>query len=167
MLRATCGSHIPIRWPHPISRYVHSNGRVTLPLLPFSCCRADYLGVCQHDLLIPRVKTPDTASYYTQGCVGQITRELTAISDVLIGLALLYGMLTLAGGVLLQFVYTSSRNAVILERDEVPGWLFGPEDVGYGREDSLTSIDAALVSLHYTSYAERQRNFVSNYFGCT
>lgn len=167
MLRATCGSHIPIRWPHLISRYVHPNGRVTLPLLPFSCCRADYLGVCQHDLLIPRVKTPDTASYYTQGCVGQITRELTAISDVLIGLALLYGMLTLAGGVLLQFVYTSSRNAVILERDEVPGWLFGPEDVGYGREDSLTSIDAALVSLHYTSYAERQQNFVSNYFGCT
>lgn len=32
----------------------------------------------------------------------------------------------------------------------MPGWLYGPDDVGYGGEDSLRSIDAAEVSLLYT-----------------
>uniref|UniRef100_A0A8D8SXW2 Peripherin-2 n=1 Tax=Cacopsylla melanoneura TaxID=428564 RepID=A0A8D8SXW2_9HEMI len=123
-------------------KYVQPDGRVLAPHLPFSCCRPDYPGVCS--LSSPLILSTSTLAFYSTGCVEQISTQLVQLSDWLKSLSALYVVLSVCGCVLLQYLYTSSRNALILNRDVAVGWLYGPEDFGYEGRDSLSTYEVSI-----------------------
>ncbi|KAL1462768.1 hypothetical protein WDU94_014577 [Cyamophila willieti] len=136
-------------------KFVQPNGHVIAPFLPFSCCRSDYPGVCS--LSLPTTKPPNL-SFYSTGCVQVISTQLLQVSDWLISLSVLYGVLSVCGCVLIHYLYTSTRNALILNKDMSVGWLYGPEDIGYEGNDSLNTYEEEInieTNRRYPSISER------------
>jgi hypothetical protein len=128
-----------------LTRYIQRDGQVLFPTVPFSCCRSDYLGVCHND---PWSRDM-AASLYRVGCVKSVTSILLHVTEWIIRVGLCYGVLSCCAHVLLHYMYTSSRNAILLKEDIAPGWLYGPGDLAYGGEDTLSSYDIHQVSVKF------------------
>lgn len=128
-----------------LTRYIQRDGQVLFPTVPFSCCRSDYLGVCHND---PWSRDM-AASLYRVGCVKSVTSILLHVTEWIIRVGLCYGVLSCCAHVLLHYMYTSSRNAILLKEDIAPGWLYGPGDLAYGGEDTLSSYDKHQVSVKF------------------
>ncbi|KAI5745018.1 hypothetical protein M8J76_007439 [Diaphorina citri] len=126
-----------------LEKYIQRDGQVLFPTVPFSCCRSDYLGVCHND---PWSRDM-AASLYRVGCVKSVTSILLHVTEWIIRVGLCYGVLSCCAHVLLHYMYTSSRNAILLKEDIAPGWLYGPGDLAYGGEDTLSSYDKHQVTI--------------------
>ncbi|KAG7190747.1 hypothetical protein KM043_006819 [Ampulex compressa] len=128
-----------------ILEYAEVYGRVTPPVVPWSCCRIDVKGPCYHDPL--QLPNPERDSTYeslnTGGCLVamRIVVDCTLYSSVV----LIVLLLVLQIGVipLSRLDFTAARNAVALGNrwGASPGWLYGRLDFGNATGPNLCQID--------------------------
>ncbi|XP_034179947.2 peripherin-2 isoform X2 [Osmia lignaria lignaria] len=128
-----------------ILRYAKLDGRVTPPVVPWSCCRIDVKGPCYHDPL--QLPNPEQNSTYDSlnapGCLVAMKTLLNgALYSVLPLLSCLF-VLQIIVTVLSRLDFTSARNAVALgnRRADSPGWLYGRLDFGNADGPNLLQID--------------------------
>ncbi|XP_076240943.1 peripherin-2 [Calliopsis andreniformis] len=128
-----------------ILKYAELDGRVTPPVVPWSCCRTDVKGPCYHDpLQLPNLEQNSThESLNPRGCLVVMRTMLngTLYSTVVL-IAFLF-VLQVAVTVLSRLNFTAARNAVALgdRRRGSPGWLYGRLDFGYTSGPNLCQID--------------------------
>ncbi|XP_060825002.1 photoreceptor outer segment membrane glycoprotein 2-like isoform X1 [Bombus pascuorum] len=128
-----------------ILRYAKVDGRVTPPVVPWSCCRIDVKGPCYHDpLQLPNSEQNSTYdSLNPRGCLVAIKSVLngTLYSTVVL-IAFLF-VLQISVSVLSRFDFTAARNAVALgdRWAASPGWLYGRLDFGLASGPNLCQID--------------------------
>ncbi|XP_050594484.1 peripherin-2-like isoform X3 [Bombus affinis] len=128
-----------------ILRYAKVDGRVTPPVVPWSCCRINVKGPCYHDpLQLPNSEQNSTYdSLNPRGCLVAIKSVLngTLYSTVVL-IAFLF-VLQISLSVLSRFDFTAARNAVALgdRWAASPGWLYGRLDFGLASGPNLCQID--------------------------
>uniref|UniRef100_A0AAR5PPU1 Tetraspanin n=2 Tax=Dendroctonus ponderosae TaxID=77166 RepID=A0AAR5PPU1_DENPD len=124
--------------------------KLTMPIVPWSCCKVDFPLQCLHDPLQQVgftniwVDEPNTVSdsLNTKGCVEKMKAPIGWVIDgfimIISAIVFLHIIIILASRIL----YTSCRNAILLYDPEgtSPGWVFGRGDCGYARGKTLTEI---------------------------
>ncbi|XP_017754419.1 PREDICTED: uncharacterized protein LOC108546707 [Eufriesea mexicana] len=128
-----------------ILRYAKLDGRVTPPVVPWSCCRIDVKGPCYHDPL--QLPNPEQNSTYeslnARGCLVAVKTVLNGtLYSTAVLIAFLFVLQVLVS-VLSRFDFTAARNAVALgdRWAASPGWLFGRLDFGLASGPNLCQID--------------------------
>ncbi|XP_076375595.1 peripherin-2 [Megalopta genalis] len=128
-----------------ILRYAELDGRVTPPVVPWSCCRSDVKGPCYHDPL--QLPNPEQNSTYeslnAQGCLIVMKTVLNGTLYSAVPLIVFLFVLQVVVTVLSRLDFTAARNAVALgERYRAaPGWLYGRLDFGCDDGPNLCQID--------------------------
>nr|XP_012153477.1 PREDICTED: uncharacterized protein LOC100874647 isoform X1 [Megachile rotundata] len=128
-----------------ILRYAKLDGRVTPPVVPWSCCRIDVKGPCYHDPL--QLPNPEQNSTYdslnARGCLIAMKTLLNGTLYSVLPLVFCLFVLQIAVTVLSRLDFTSARNAVALGNrwSASPGWLYGRLDFGNASGPNLCQIN--------------------------
>ncbi|XP_054015512.1 peripherin-2-like [Hylaeus anthracinus] len=128
-----------------ILKYAELDGRVTPPVVPWSCCRMDAKGPCYHDPL--QLPNPEqNSTYETLNARGCLVVVKTALNGTLYSAAVLIVFLfvfQVGVTVLSRLDFTAARNAVALGNRwrGAPGWLYGRLDFGNASGPNLCQID--------------------------
>ncbi|CAK9795264.1 Photoreceptor outer segment membrane glycoprotein 2 [Anthophora plagiata] len=128
-----------------ILRYAKLDGRVTPPVVPWSCCRIDVKGPCYHDPL--QLPNPEqNSTYESLNARGCLIAMKTVLNGTLYSAAFLIAflfVLQISVCVASRFDFTAARNAVALgdRRASAPGWLYGRLDFGLASGPNLCQID--------------------------
>ncbi|XP_044754210.1 peripherin-2 [Coccinella septempunctata] len=133
----------------------------SLEVLPWSCCKVDFPMQCLHDPIQQTQSvhiwsdepTIVTSSINTEGCLQYLRAPIEKaiicfmISTVLILVFQLFIFLVS------RILYTSARNALLLEDPYgvAPGWIFGRGDCGYTGGKSVAEIMAEYETSGETS----------------
>nr|XP_023028857.1 peripherin-2 [Leptinotarsa decemlineata] len=123
---------------------------LTLPVTPWSCCKVDFPMQCLHDPIQQAqyahiwVDEPTIVvnSINTKGCLDNLKRPIGSVTNVLIFLSSMVFISHLIIFIISRILYTSTRNAILLEDPEgkAPGWIFGRGDCGYAGGKTLLEI---------------------------
>ncbi|XP_043265563.1 uncharacterized protein LOC122405116 [Colletes gigas] len=128
-----------------ILKYAELDGRVTPPVVPWSCCRTDAKGPCYHDPL--QLPNPEQNSTYetlnARGCLVVMKTTLNGTLYSAAVLAVFLFVLQVGVTVLSRLDFTAARNAVALGNRwrGSPGWLYGRLDFGNSSGPNLCQID--------------------------
>ncbi|KZC12414.1 Photoreceptor outer segment membrane glycoprotein 2 [Dufourea novaeangliae] len=129
-----------------ILKYAELDGRVTPPVVPWSCCRTDVKGPCYHDplqLTNPEQNSTYLGSLYARGCLVVIKTMLNGTLYSVVPLIVLLFVLQVVVTVLSRLDFTAARNAVALgnRKRGSPGWLYGRLDFGNAAGPNLCQIE--------------------------
>ncbi|EFA09824.2 hypothetical protein TcasGA2_TC011971 [Tribolium castaneum] len=119
----------------------HENGSWLFPVTPWSCCRLSFPMQCLHDPLQQVGANHQSLvadALNTEGCITKLKIPIRMAITTFIILVVLNCLVQLVLFLVVRVLYTSCRNAEILETDGVaPGWIFGRGDCGYNRGKTL------------------------------
>ncbi|KAH0811421.1 hypothetical protein GEV33_011373 [Tenebrio molitor] len=158
-----CGAHTYKEW-HEVAwldkyhvnvksesvKQFRENGTWLLPVTPWSCCRVSFPMQCLHDPLQQArshhvwADQPSLVadSLNTDGCLGKLKVPIKSALSTFILLVVVNCIVQLLIFLVVRILYTSCRNAAILNDPEgvAPGWIFGRGDCGYNRGKTLGDI---------------------------
>ncbi|CAG9818996.1 unnamed protein product [Phaedon cochleariae] len=131
----------------------HTDDDLTLPVTPWSCCKVDFPMQCLHDPLQQVhyahmwVDEPKIVldSINTKGCMMSLRKPIDAMINLFVLLTSLICILHVIIFIISRMLYTSTRNAILLEDPQglAPGWIFGKGDCGYSGGKTLIEIMAS------------------------
>ncbi|KAJ8975451.1 hypothetical protein NQ317_000700 [Molorchus minor] len=138
-----------------VKQYKSGEDGLKLPVTPWSCCKIDFPMQCLHDPLQQSqyahvwVDEPTIVkdSINSKGCLDDLKKPITAVIGLFIFFSSMVLILHIIIFLISRILYTSARNAVLLNDIEgiSPGWIFGRGDCGYSRGKTLGEIMGVTV----------------------
>ncbi|XP_057652761.1 peripherin-2-like [Diorhabda carinulata] len=157
-----------------VIKQLRTNDEVlTLPVVPWSCCKVDFPMQCLHDPIQQTefthlwVAEPTfvTDSINTKGCLNILRKPITWTINAFVTVVSFLTIIHVLIFIVSRLLYTSSRNSILLGDPEepAPGWIFGRGDCGYtGGKTVLEIMENYRINLRKHTKNDTEETDTSN-----
>ncbi|CAH1115182.1 unnamed protein product [Psylliodes chrysocephalus] len=141
--------HVDVK-SETIKEFRTSPDILTLPVIPWSCCKVDFPMQCLHDPVQQAeyahiwVDEPNivTDSLNTKGCLDLIRKPIDGTIKAFVVSSSFMCIFHVVIFIVSRILYTSARNSIFMGDPGgiSPGWVFGRGDCGYSGGQSIIEI---------------------------